>query len=242
MPYSSFRKTFRKNKSCPFWAGGSTELGTINTDTDTTSNTGESSAGRCLVSSQLHKQLLHTTVYPRPVLNMLQLKRSRAAWALSSEVSSPFDVGTRNWRILSFVVSPFFKSWSVINQCWWRLHSRTANICERLWLNHVSIYEEMHCAISSALPVGIPQLSLATRSIILIMRSETHWKCLNFIVSFLQPDENSLDFSSCMLRPGIKNAQDLACGVCLLNVDSRSKVSVWPLSLNSFLFIVLASI
>lgn len=29
-----------------------------------------------------------------------------------------------------------------------------------------------------------------------------------------------------MLRPGIKNAQDLACGVCLLNVDSRSKVSI----------------
>ena len=40
-----------------------------------------------------------------------------------------------------------------------------------------------------------------------------------------QPDENSLDFSSCMLRPGIKNAQELACGVCLLNVDSRSRVS-----------------
>ncbi|XP_066491267.1 synergin gamma isoform X7 [Tiliqua scincoides] len=39
----------------------------------------------------------------------------------------------------------------------------------------------------------------------------------------LMPDENSLDFSSCMLRPGIKNAQVLACGVCLLNVDSRSK-------------------
>ncbi|XP_063455185.1 synergin gamma isoform X24 [Pan paniscus] len=38
----------------------------------------------------------------------------------------------------------------------------------------------------------------------------------------LTPDENSLDFSSCMLRPGIKNAQELACGVCLLNVDSRS--------------------
>ncbi|KAG8520218.1 Synergin gamma, partial [Galemys pyrenaicus] len=37
------------------------------------------------------------------------------------------------------------------------------------------------------------------------------------------PDENSLDFSSCMLRPGIKNAQELACGVCLLNVDSRSR-------------------
>ncbi|XP_003912932.2 synergin gamma isoform X12 [Papio anubis] len=39
----------------------------------------------------------------------------------------------------------------------------------------------------------------------------------------LTPDENSLDFSSCMLRPGIKNAQELACGVCLLNVDSKSR-------------------
>ncbi|XP_036078117.1 synergin gamma isoform X12 [Rousettus aegyptiacus] len=39
----------------------------------------------------------------------------------------------------------------------------------------------------------------------------------------LTPDEKSLDFSSCMLRPGIKNAQELACGVCLLNVDSRSR-------------------
>ncbi|XP_026138421.1 synergin gamma isoform X2 [Carassius auratus] len=39
----------------------------------------------------------------------------------------------------------------------------------------------------------------------------------------LSPDESSLDFSSCILRPGIKNAKELACGVCLLNVDSRSK-------------------
>ncbi|XP_068011074.1 synergin gamma isoform X3 [Melanerpes formicivorus] len=50
----------------------------------------------------------------------------------------------------------------------------------------------------------------------------------NNLISFmslaaLTPDENSLDFSSCMLRPGIKNAQELACGVCLLNVDSRSR-------------------
>ncbi|XP_004412535.1 PREDICTED: synergin gamma isoform X9 [Odobenus rosmarus divergens] len=44
----------------------------------------------------------------------------------------------------------------------------------------------------------------------------------------LTPDENSLDFSSCMLRPGIKNAQELACGVCLLNVDSRSRVKEKP--------------
>lgn len=69
-------------------------------------------------------------------------------------------------------------------------------------------------------------LSVATRSIIFIIMSETFSVTENVIVSFLQPDENSLDFSSCMLRPGIKNAQDLACGVCLLNVDSRSKVSV----------------
>ncbi|NWR67464.1 SYNRG protein, partial [Bucorvus abyssinicus] len=53
-------------------------------------------------------------------------------------------------------------------------------------------------------------------------------KVWNNLISFmslaaLTPDENALDFSSCMLRPGIKNAQDLACGVCLLNVDSRSK-------------------
>uniref|UniRef100_A0A3Q2TZT7 Synergin gamma n=1 Tax=Fundulus heteroclitus TaxID=8078 RepID=A0A3Q2TZT7_FUNHE len=45
-------------------------------------------------------------------------------------------------------------------------------------------------------------------------------RCLE---SALEPDETSLDFSSCILRPGIKNAKELACGVCLLNVDARSK-------------------
>lgn len=58
-------------------------------------------------------------------------------------------------------------------------------------------------------------------------RAEQRGKLLSpypFVLSS-QPDENSLDFSSCMLRPGIKNAQELACGVCLLNVDSRSRVS-----------------
>ncbi|KAM9257044.1 synergin gamma isoform 2-T2 [Cariama cristata] len=48
------------------------------------------------------------------------------------------------------------------------------------------------------------------------------------VIITCKPDENSLDFSSCMLRPGIKNAQDLACGVCLLNVDSRSKKEEKP--------------
>ncbi|XP_037666201.1 synergin gamma isoform X4 [Choloepus didactylus] len=58
-------------------------------------------------------------------------------------------------------------------------------------------------------------------------------KVWNNLISFmslatLTPDENSLDFSSCMLRPGIKNAQELACGVCLLNVDSRSRKEEKP--------------
>ncbi|XP_075445628.1 synergin gamma isoform X6 [Ascaphus truei] len=53
-------------------------------------------------------------------------------------------------------------------------------------------------------------------------------KMWNNVIGFmslaaLTPDESALDFSSCMLRPGIKHAQELACGVCLLNVDSRSK-------------------
>ncbi|XP_075709621.1 synergin gamma isoform X2 [Rhinoderma darwinii] len=53
---------------------------------------------------------------------------------------------------------------------------------------------------------------------------------MNTLDSFLpsryniqNPDESALDFASCMLRPGMKNVQELACGVCLLNVDSRSK-------------------
>nr|XP_033777832.1 synergin gamma isoform X2 [Geotrypetes seraphini] len=53
-------------------------------------------------------------------------------------------------------------------------------------------------------------------------------KTWNNLIGFMSlvavtPDESALDFSSCLLRPGIKNAQELACGVCLLNVDSRSK-------------------
>uniref|UniRef100_A0A3Q3BLT7 Synergin, gamma n=1 Tax=Kryptolebias marmoratus TaxID=37003 RepID=A0A3Q3BLT7_KRYMA len=49
----------------------------------------------------------------------------------------------------------------------------------------------------------------------------------NNLIGFMSlaklPDESSLDFSSCILRPGIKNPKELACGVCLLNVDARSK-------------------
>ncbi|XP_049581127.1 synergin gamma isoform X6 [Syngnathus scovelli] len=51
------------------------------------------------------------------------------------------------------------------------------------------------------------------------------WNNLTSFMSLakLVPDESSLDFTSCILRHGIKNAKELACGVCLLNVDSRSK-------------------
>uniref|UniRef100_A0A3Q2YBH5 Synergin gamma n=1 Tax=Hippocampus comes TaxID=109280 RepID=A0A3Q2YBH5_HIPCM len=51
------------------------------------------------------------------------------------------------------------------------------------------------------------------------------WNNLTSFMSLakLVPDESSLDFSTCILRHGIKNAKELACGVCLLNVDSRSK-------------------
>ncbi|XP_077466658.1 synergin gamma [Stigmatopora argus] len=52
------------------------------------------------------------------------------------------------------------------------------------------------------------------------------WNNLTSFMSLakLVPDESSLDFTSCVLRHGIKNAKELACGVCLLNVDSRSKI------------------
>ncbi|CAN0335040.1 unnamed protein product [Lampetra fluviatilis] len=44
-------------------------------------------------------------------------------------------------------------------------------------------------------------------------------------LSTATPDESALDFSSCVLRAGTRNAKQLACGVCLLNVEARSKVS-----------------
>ncbi|XP_053278380.1 synergin gamma isoform X3 [Pleuronectes platessa] len=51
------------------------------------------------------------------------------------------------------------------------------------------------------------------------------WNNLTGFMSLakLAPHESSLDFTSCILKHGIKNAKELACGVCLLNVDSRSK-------------------
>uniref|UniRef100_A0A2K6TN64 Synergin gamma n=1 Tax=Saimiri boliviensis boliviensis TaxID=39432 RepID=A0A2K6TN64_SAIBB len=67
-------------------------------------------------------------------------------------------------------------------------------------------------------------MSLATLTVMLLEKMTA----LTKHISSCHEHENSLDFSSCMLRPGIKNAQELACGVCLLNVDSRSRKEEKP--------------
>ncbi|XP_044777422.1 synergin gamma isoform X2 [Neomonachus schauinslandi] len=78
--------------------------------------------------------------------------------------------------------------------------------------------------------IGFMSLATLTSCWKLVTIYTQHLELLHpypFVLSS-QPDENSLDFSSCMLRPGIKNAQELACGVCLLNVDSRSRKEEKP--------------
>uniref|UniRef100_A0A2K5HQG6 Synergin gamma n=1 Tax=Colobus angolensis palliatus TaxID=336983 RepID=A0A2K5HQG6_COLAP len=74
--------------------------------------------------------------------------------------------------------------------------------------------------------IGFMSLATLTMTVIIKHLSPCH-ELLEEKIS-QRPDENSLDFSSCMLRPGIKNAQELACGVCLLNVDSRSRKEEKP--------------
>ncbi|XP_042298268.1 synergin gamma isoform X3 [Sceloporus undulatus] len=80
--------------------------------------------------------------------------------------------------------------------------------------------------VTKRIELGIKATAVCSETLQLLLKDID--KVWNNLISFmslaaLTPDENSLDFSSCMLRPGIKNAQDLACGVCLLNVNSRSK-------------------
>ncbi|XP_062816649.1 synergin gamma isoform X2 [Anolis carolinensis] len=80
--------------------------------------------------------------------------------------------------------------------------------------------------VTKRVELGIKATAVCSESLQLLLKDID--KVWNNLISFmslaaLTPDDNSLDFSSCMLRPGIKNAQDLACGVCLLNVNSRSK-------------------
>ncbi|XP_063002751.1 synergin gamma isoform X2 [Elgaria multicarinata webbii] len=80
--------------------------------------------------------------------------------------------------------------------------------------------------VTKRVELGIKATAVCSEKLQLLLKDID--KVWNNLISFmslaaLTPDENSLDFSSCMLRPGIKNAHDLACGVCLLNVNSRSK-------------------
>jgi hypothetical protein len=48
-------------------------------------------------------------------------------------------------------------------------------------------------------------------------------KCLN--IYFFQPEETSLVFSNCILKSDLEQSQNLACGLCLLNVDARPLTS-----------------
>ncbi|XP_042194394.1 synergin gamma isoform X1 [Callorhinchus milii] len=80
--------------------------------------------------------------------------------------------------------------------------------------------------VTKRVEIGIKATAVCNEKLQHLMKEiEKIWSNLVVFMSLtpLTPDENSLDFSSCILRPGIKNAKDLACGVCLLNVDSRSK-------------------
>ncbi|XP_068125473.1 synergin gamma isoform X2 [Hyperolius riggenbachi] len=85
--------------------------------------------------------------------------------------------------------------------------------------------------VTKRVELGIKSTAVCSEKLQHLLK-EIH-KLWNNLIGFmslasLMPDESALDFASCMLRPGIKNAQELACGVCLLNVDSRSKVSPPP--------------
>uniref|UniRef100_A0A670K0Z5 Synergin gamma n=1 Tax=Podarcis muralis TaxID=64176 RepID=A0A670K0Z5_PODMU len=87
--------------------------------------------------------------------------------------------------------------------------------------------------VTKRVELGIKATAVCSEKLQLLLKDID--KVWNNLISFmslaaLTPDENSLDFSSCMLRPGIKNAQELACGVCLLNVNSRSKKEEKPLT------------
>ncbi|XP_061461480.1 synergin gamma isoform X5 [Rhineura floridana] len=85
--------------------------------------------------------------------------------------------------------------------------------------------------VTKRVELGIKATAVCSEKLQLLLKDiDKVWNNLIGFMSLaaLTPDENSLDFSSCMLRPGIKNAQELACGVCLLNVNSRSKKEEKP--------------
>ncbi|XP_066551492.1 synergin gamma isoform X2 [Amia ocellicauda] len=80
--------------------------------------------------------------------------------------------------------------------------------------------------VTRRVELGIKATAVCSEKLQQLLKDITRvWNNLMGFMSLanLSPDESSLDFSSCILRHGIKNAKELACGVCLLNVDSRSK-------------------
>ncbi|KAM4795812.1 synergin gamma-like [Rhinophrynus dorsalis] len=80
--------------------------------------------------------------------------------------------------------------------------------------------------VTKRIELGITSTTVCSENLQLILKEiDKLWNNLIGFMSLaaLMPDESALDFSSCMLQPGIENAQELACGVCLLNVSSSSK-------------------
>ncbi|XP_028662434.1 synergin gamma isoform X3 [Erpetoichthys calabaricus] len=81
--------------------------------------------------------------------------------------------------------------------------------------------------VSKRVELGIKATAVCSEKLQQLLKDINRvWNNLMGFMSIanVSPDENSLDFSSCILRHGIRNAKELACGVCLLNVDSRSKM------------------
>uniref|UniRef100_H2LI71 Synergin gamma n=1 Tax=Oryzias latipes TaxID=8090 RepID=H2LI71_ORYLA len=80
--------------------------------------------------------------------------------------------------------------------------------------------------VTRRVELGIKATAVCSEKLQVLLKDMSRvWNNLLSFMSMakLAPDESSLDFSSCILRHGIKNAKELACGVCLLNVEARSK-------------------
>uniref|UniRef100_A0A3P9KJW5 Synergin, gamma n=1 Tax=Oryzias latipes TaxID=8090 RepID=A0A3P9KJW5_ORYLA len=80
--------------------------------------------------------------------------------------------------------------------------------------------------VTRRVELGIKATAVCSEKLQMLLKDMSRvWNNLLSFMSMakLAPDESSLDFSSCILRHGIKNAKELACGVCLLNVEARSK-------------------
>uniref|UniRef100_A0A8C7ZAV4 Synergin, gamma n=1 Tax=Oryzias sinensis TaxID=183150 RepID=A0A8C7ZAV4_9TELE len=85
--------------------------------------------------------------------------------------------------------------------------------------------------VTRRVELGIKATAVCSEKLQVLLKDMSRvWNNLLSFMSMakLAPDESSLDFSSCILRHGIKNAKELACGVCLLNVEARSKVCFPP--------------